>query len=241
MIKFFKSLLPAKKAAAPDDAKRSKKLLVFNKSQNTNEAFKHLRTLLSNTTKQEHCPVFAMVTPKAKGGNATVSSNLAISFAQLGKKVLLIDGNMRKPKIASLFALNAERGLSELLSLSEDGVLDLSGTVIPSGIENLDIITSGAIPENPAELLASAAFSSLLENAKNEYEYIFICLPPVCDVADACIVAENVFGYIFTVRSEKTDGRYARRAIDSIKSNGGVILGTVLNDVSPFVSAFLNK
>lgn len=211
--------------------KRSKKLLGFNKARSVDEAYKHLRTLLINNTKHEYCPVFAVASPKAKGGNSLTVSNLAISFAQLGKKVLLIDANMRTPKIDKLFGLVAERGLADMLYLSGGSVLDLSGAVLDSGMECLDILPAGNIPTNPSELLASESFESTLTKAKTVYDVIFLSLPPVCDYADACVITGNVTGYIFAVCSEKTDARAARKAIEKLTTNGGNIIGTVLTDV----------
>ena len=173
-----------------------------------------------------------MVSSKKKDENTLTASNLAISFAQLGKKTLLIEANMRMPKVNQLFGLVAEIGLSDVLSLSDTGILDLSGAAIPSGMDNLDIIPSGPIPKNPSELLASKSFEAMLEKAKTVYEVVVICLPPVCDYADASAISDCITGYIFAVRSEKTNGREAKEAIDKLKANGGNIIGTVLTNVS---------
>ena len=221
--------------------KRSSVLLGFNRSSRTNEEYKHLRTTLVNTFKADHCPVIAVVAPKANTGSATVSSNLAISFAQLRKRILLIDGNMRAPKIAKYFGIESERGLSDLISMTDSGVFGFSGTVLQSGIDFLDILPAGEISDTPAELLASQLFRDLLESIKDRYDYIFICLPPVCDVADASVVTDIVSGYVLTLRSEKTNARDAVTAIERLRSNGGNVIGTVLNDISPIADRFLNK
>jgi len=211
--------------------KRSRKLLGFNsRVGKADESYKHLRTFLLNNTKHEYCPVFAVVSPKEKGGSTITAANLAISFAQLGKKVLLIDANMRAPKIDRLFGLSSERGLSDMLSLSGIGILDLSGIAIPSGMEFLDVLPAGRIPTNPSELLASKSFESVIAKAKSVYEVIFVSLPPVCDYADACVVTENVTGYVFTVCAEKTNAKTAHAAMEKLKANGGNIIGTVLTN-----------
>ena len=222
-------------------AKRSKKLLGFNASKSTDESYKHLRTFLLNSEKHDGCPVFAIVAPNEKTGCSLVASNLAVSFAQLGKKVLLIDANMRNPKISKNFGLLHGVGLSDLLSVEGDSIFELTGAVVPSGIGALDVLIAGNVPPNPAELLASKSFEDLLAKAKTVYEYVLIYLPPVCDVADACVIKESVTGYIFTVRSAKTDSRSAKAAIGKLESNGGKIIGTVLTDVNSFFAKFLNK
>ena len=216
----------------PRELKRSKKLLGFNNLGATDEAYKHIRTLLLNNTKHEYSPVFAVVSAKSSDESTMTAANLAISFAQLGKNTLLIDANMRTPKMVKLFGLTVERGLSDMLSLSEAGILDLSGASIHSGMERLDIIASGSVPTNPSELLASKSFEAMLEKAKTVYDEIVLCLPPVCDYADACAIADNVTGYIFSICSERTDARSAQSAIEKLKANGGNIMGTILTNVS---------
>ena len=209
-----------------------KRLLGFNNLKSKDEAYKHVRAFLLNNTKHEYCPVIAVVSSKNKDENTLTASNLAISFAQLGKKTLFIEANMRTPKVKQLFALLDERGLSDVLSLSDAGILDLSGAAVPSGIENLDIIPSGPAPKNPSELLASRSFEAMIEKAKTMYEIVVLCLPPVCDYADASVISNSITGYVFAVRSEKTNGREAKEAIDKLKANGGNIIGTVLTNVS---------
>ncbi len=211
--------------------KRNKKLLGFNNIGAADEAYKHLRTFLLNNTKNESCPVFAVASAKSNDENTLTAANIAISFAQLGKKTLLVEANMRTPKINEFFGISSERGLSDMLSLSGAGILDLSGAAIPSGMESLDLIPAGSVPANPAELLASTSFGEMLEKAKTVYDVIIICLPPVCMYADACVIPENITGYLFAVRSEKTDGRAAQAAIEKLKANGGNIIGTVLTNV----------
>ena len=219
------------KVTKTKELKSDKRLLGFNDLGAMDEAYKHIRAYLLNNTKHEDCPVFAMVSSKNKDDNTLTASNIAISFAQLGKKTLFIEANMRTPKVNQLFGLVAERGLSDVLSLSGAGILDLSGAAIPSGMGCLDIIPSGPIPNNPSELLASRSFGEMLEKAKTVYEVVVLCLPPVCDYADASVISDSITGYIFAVRSEKTNGREAREAIDKLKANGGNIIGTVLTNV----------
>ncbi len=220
------------KVKRPKEIKRSKNLLGFNSLKEIDEAYKHIRAYLLNNTKHEYCPLFAVVSSKKNDGNSVTAANLAISFAQLGKKTLLLEANMRTPKMTQLFGLKAERGLSDILSLSDAGILDMSGAAIPSGIDSLDIIPAGAVPANPSELLASKSFEEMLERAKTVYEMVIVCLPPVCDYADASVISESITGYLFTVRSERTDGKAAKVAIEKLKANGGNIIGTILTNVS---------
>ena len=122
---------------AKNSSKCSKKILGFNKSSSVDEAYKHLRTFLINSSKHEYCPIFAIASPKAKEGNSLTSANLAISFAQLGKKVLLIDADMREPKIDKLFGLVAERGLSDMLYIFGGSVPKNFHPAVEKGLQEM--------------------------------------------------------------------------------------------------------
>ena len=190
-----------------------------------------LRTNLKYTSKNEACPVFAVTSAYAHAGKSIIIANTALAYAQLGKKVLLIDSDMRCPVINKIFRLENNLGLSEFLSSSTLDVADYAKTVLPSGIQNLDILTSGRIPPNPSELLASVRVGEFLAEAKKHYDYIFFDLPPVCEVSDAAVLAPNVTGYIFAVRAEATDSRAVSNALEALKQAKANVVGFVLNDV----------
>jgi len=207
------------------------KLLNSNTPFAITEAFKTLRTNLYYTSKNETCPVFAITSAYAHAGKSIIIANTALSYAQLDKKVLLIDADMRCPVIDKIFGKSNDRGLSELLASSKLVSDGLSDFLSDSGIEGLDIITSGRIPPNPSELLSSKRINEFIEVVKKKYDYIFIDLPPICEVADAGVIAPYVTGYLFAVRSGATDTKAVGDGLDALKQTGANVVGFVLNDV----------
>ncbi|MBO5042957.1 MAG: polysaccharide biosynthesis tyrosine autokinase [Clostridia bacterium] len=193
------------------------------------EAFKLLRTNMCYTTKGEECAVFAVTSANVGAGKSILIANIAISFAEMGKKVLLLDGDLRCPVQHRVFGLDPKTyGLSEVLA----GVCkDDSRAIRPSGYENLDVVTSGRIPPNPAELLASAKFRAFMEEAKKSYDVIFIDLPPICEVTDAGVLSDMVTGYTFVIRAAYSDRRLIEFAVDTMQSLGASVIGFILNDV----------
>lgn len=198
-----------------------------------NECFKQLRTNLFFTSKNEECPVFAITSAYAHSGKSMIIANTALSHAMLGKKVLLIDGDMRCPVQHFVFSKENDIGLSALLASSEDSGEIFDSYVEKTEYEGLDVITSGRIPPNPSELLSSVRMKELLDAAKAKYDYIFIDLPPICEVADGGVIAGLVTGYIFVIRSETTDSRSVQDALNLLENVGANVVGFVLNDVNP--------
>ncbi|MBQ9783125.1 MAG: CpsD/CapB family tyrosine-protein kinase [Clostridia bacterium] len=191
------------------------------------EAFNMLRTNLmyTITETQEGCPIYAITSTSENAGKSTVIANLALSFTNLSKKVLLIDGDMRCPSLFRFFDLDTRHaGLSELISGIETDVM------VKDIRPGLDIITSGRIPPNPSELITSPRFIELLEQWKKEYDIIFIDFPPIGIVADSITVSKNITGYIFTVRAGKSSVKAVNAAIASMEQIGAKIVGVVLND-----------
>lgn len=193
------------------------------------EAFKLLRTNMCYTTKGETCAVFGVTSAYVGAGKSILIANTAISFAQMGKKVLLLDGDLRCPVQHRVFNMDAKTyGLSEVLAgvCKDDAV-----AIRPSGFENLDVVTSGRIPPNPAELLASDKMRSFIAEAKKTYDVIFIDLPPICEVTDAGVISDIVTGYTFVIRAAYSDRRLVSIAVETMESLGGSVIGFVLNDV----------
>ncbi len=193
------------------------------------EAFKLLRTNMFYTTKGESCAVYGVTSATMGAGKSVIVANTAISFGQMGKRVLLIDGDLRCPVLHRIFKLDAKAdGLSEMLAgVCADG----HRAIRTSSFANVDVLTSGRIPPNPAELLASARMREFIAAAKQTYDVIFIDLPPICDVTDAGVISDIVTGYAFVVRSGCSDRRLIGVAADILVNLGGSIIGFVLNDV----------
>lgn len=185
------------------------------------EGYKSARTSLvfSLVAENNHC---VAVTSWSKGeGKSTATVNLAISFAKMGKKVLLIDTDLRRPNVHNLLKLKNTVGLSEIVgqfAVFED-------TVFHDVVPCLDVLTAGAIPPNPSELIGSTAFGSFMNMVKNQYDYIILDTPPIGVVTDTLLLKEHIAGYVLIVREKLTTHGDIERAAQSIKLADSKILG----------------
>jgi capsular exopolysaccharide synthesis family protein len=193
------------------------------------EAFKLLRTNLCYTTKGEKCAVYGITSAYVSAGKSLIVANMAVSFAQMNKRVLLVDADLRCPVQHKVFNLdNKVNGLSDVLAglCSYEDLYRRNG-----GIENLNIITSGKIPPNPAELLASPLMAQFVEKIKEDYDVVFIDLPPICEVSDAGIVSNLLTGYTFVVRAGYSDRRMIEMAVEIMEGFDASFVGFILNDI----------
>ena len=196
------------------------------------EAFNHIRTNLMYTRKddQNGNPVYAITSAGESTGKSTVIANLAIAYTKINKKVLVIDADMRCPVQNLIFDIDNDRiGLSEVLSSIVDEPTD---AISKTNFENLDVITSGAIPPNPSELLLSAQFSAIIDKFRHIYDVVFIDFPPIDIVTDAIATFESITGYIFVVRANQSDSKNVRSTVETMERLGAKILGIVLNDAN---------
>jgi polysaccharide biosynthesis transport protein len=192
------------------------------------EAFRGLRTsvLLSAAGRPPRSLTFVSAEPGE--GKTTVASNLAISLAQLGKRVLLVDGDMRRPCVHKLFDIeNYSQGLVTYLT----GEQDWRELVRPTGMANLDCLVCGPVPPNPSELLSSERMQLLIREAMAEYSFVLVDAPPLLNVADGRILATMVEGAILVVRGGFTPRELAQQAQMHIRDVGAHLIGVVLNDV----------
>ncbi len=198
------------------------------------EAFKTLRANLMFSSAGEDCPVFGTTSAYSDTGKSVITANAAVSFAYLDKKVLLIDGDMRKPVQHRIFGRENRHGLSELLSCgkSQDMAEVFEKSVIHGVVPGLDLIPCGKIPPNPSELMSSDNMRRLIEYARENYDVVFIDFPPICNVSDAGVVAELITGYMIVVRSGDTDKRAVTSAVEQMNQMKAKIIGFVLNDVN---------
>ncbi|MCH5320264.1 MAG: CpsD/CapB family tyrosine-protein kinase [Eubacterium sp.] len=204
-----------------------KKILCAESPFVVKEAYNAIRTNLLFTQQGEKCPVFIVTSPTANNGKSINSINMSISFAQMGKRTLLIDADMRNPTVHRMFSIPVKNGLSEILAGLTDSI-----TVSKTDIENLSVLTAGKIPPNPAELLSSARMDKLLEFVKAHYDCVIIDTPPVNLVTDSTAFASKATGYIIVVKLETTDLQDVRMAVNSLKHIGAQIVGFVANDTN---------
>ena len=204
-----------------------KKILCQNSPFAVKEAYNAIRTNLLFTQQGEKCPIFVVTSPTANNGKTINSINLAVSFAQMGKRTLLIDADMRNPTIHRMFSISVKNGLSEILAGLTDNI-----SVSKTDVENLSVLTAGKIPPNPAELLSSARMDKLLEFVKEHYDCVFIDTPPINLVTDSTIFAQKVTGYIVIVKTDTTNTHNVKTTVTNIEQIDGNILGFILNNVN---------
>ncbi len=193
------------------------------------EAFKALRTNMCYTTRGEKCAVYGITSAYVSAGKSLIVANVAASFSMMQKKVLLIDGDLRCPVQHKIFGLdNKVNGLSDVLA----GLCNYDELYLRNGgYDNLDIITSGKIPPNPAELLASENMKNFIAKVKTAYDVVLIDLPPVSEVSDAGIISDLVTGFAFVVRSGYSDRRMIEVAVEAMEGFNASFIGFILNDV----------
>lgn len=168
-----------------------------------------------------------IVTSSGPGeGKSTTASNMAIVFAQSGKRTLLVDADMRKPTAHYTFNVLNTHGLTNLLTKQNSLDEAIQGT----DVNKLDILTSGPVPPNPSELLGSRGMDAFLESVKEEYDIVIFDTPPVLAVTDAQILANRCDGAILVIRSQVADKEKALKAKELLQSANARILGAVLND-----------
>ncbi len=206
----------------------------FDPKSSVSEAYRTLRTSLLFSRVSTVQPdgtklgsLFSVTSSAPKEGKSTTISNLAITVAQGGQKVLLIDCDLRRPVLHAVFGYNKEPGITNYLV----GRAIVDDIIRTSPIRNLDIITSGTIPPNPSELIGSQRMKEFLAEMQTRYDLILIDTPPVIAVTDAQIVSTLVDGMILVVSSGVTQTELAKRSKDLILKVGGKIIGLVLNNL----------
>lgn len=202
-------------------AEKAKNVLTSDSKFAIVEGYKIARTNLvfSLTAQNSNC---VAVTSWSKGeGKSTATVNLAISFAKMGKRVLLIDTDLRRPNLHNLLKLKNDSGVSDIIGQFGD----FQTAVHRNAVTNLDVLTSGAIPPNPSELLASPYFAELLKTAKEEYDYVILDTPPLGVVTDTLLLKDHVGGYVMVVRERITSHGDIERALQSIKLADTRVLG----------------
>lgn len=191
------------------------------------EAYRSVRTTLFFSTAPKNERVIQVSSPEPGDGKTTSIANLAVAVAQSGKRVLLIDGDLRRPTIHDLFNLPQHVGLSDVLRRD----VEWMNAVRPTEIDGLFVLTAGDAPDNPAELLSTSDLSSTLKAARSEFDYVFIDTPPILAVSDPCIISPHVDGMVLVVRMQKNKRPAVIRTKDILDSHGVQIYGIIANDM----------
>ena len=223
----------------------NKKLItVSNSTSITSELFKTLRTNIEFGTKENQNII--MITSSEPGdGKSFVSSNISASFAQMGKKVLLIDLDLRKGQQHKIFNIKNGKGMANLLNSeinNEDEMYEeLIKTIQESRVDNLFVITSGVILNNPSELLMNGKLANFLEYVRDKFDYIFVDVPPLTIVTDPAIIARYVDASILVVSMDKTHSKALKEASQILDKTNTDIIGVVANSVKLSTSKYKYK
>ncbi|MBQ7040206.1 MAG: CpsD/CapB family tyrosine-protein kinase [Clostridia bacterium] len=193
------------------------------------ETYKTLRTnimfALPNEDEEPNGKVIVFTSAVPGEGKTTVCLNTAITFAQTGARVLIIDSDLRIPKLHKYFGIDGKTGFSDVLG----GFANVQSVITPIKEYNLDCIPGGQIPPNPAELLGSKTTANLLDELKKLYDYIIIDTPPVTVVADALALAPIASGTVIIAREKYTPNTSVREVLQALKFANAKVLGIVNN------------
>ncbi|HKL09924.1 MAG TPA: CpsD/CapB family tyrosine-protein kinase [Clostridia bacterium] len=191
------------------------------------EAFKNIRTNIQFSSIDMDIKKILVTSTGPGEGKTSVICNLAVTIALTGKSVLLLDMDLRKPKINRRFMLNNDSGATNVLA----GRMELNEAVVRSSTPNLFILTSGPKPPNPAEIIGSKRMKDFLDEAGEMFDYILIDSPPVLAVTDASILSTKIDGTILVIESGKTEIDHAMESKKQLEKVGANIIGAILNKV----------
>ncbi|UVI31603.1 CpsD/CapB family tyrosine-protein kinase [Paenibacillus spongiae] len=192
------------------------------------EAYRVLRTNIQFSSIDRPIHVIMISSAQRGEGKTTTVSNLAVAYAQEGKKVLLIDTDLRDPSLHHVFSLPNRVGLTSILS----NQYGLQEVVRDTVVDNLSVITGGPIPPNPSEMLGSFKMQSLIDELRTEYDMILIDTPPVLAVTDGIVISVLCDGVIMVVDAGKVDKERVKKAKSSLEHANARILGAVLNKMN---------
>lgn len=192
------------------------------------EAYKAFRTNLEFSFSERGSKALLFTSTEQGEGKSTSCMNAAITFGEAGFKTVVIDCDLRRPNVGPLLKLHQQEGLSSLLT----GHSQINDMLIPTEHTNLDVIVSGRIPPNPAELLASDAMRELVERLKGYYDYVFLDAPPIGVVTDGMILSRYADGVVMVVRENVTDKKMLQVAVGQLEFAKAKILGFLYNDAA---------
>lgn len=203
------------------------------------EIFRTLRTNIQFMSSKDKNKTVLITSTSQGEGKSWITANLAVVFANSGKKVLLIDSDMRLARQYKIFGISPIPGISNLLS----GLIEDEKEAIQKidGIDNLFIIPAGDIPPNPSELLTSDEFNKILKKLKKSFDVIIVDGPPVSLVTDGLLISRIVDNTIVVVENKRVKKEQLKNVINSIKNVGGKIAGVVLNKTENYSKQYKNS
>lgn len=193
------------------------------------ECCRTIRTNLTFMSADEPLRTLVITSASPREGKTTVTANIAISLAQSGKRVLLVDTDLRRPRIHRAFGVSSSRGVTSVIV----GDARLEQVVQPTDIPNLDVLACGPIPPNPSELLHSQRFAELVQDALERYDRIIFDSPPLGAVTDAAVLAPQLDAALLVVKAHSTTRDALASALRQLSDVAANVVGGVLNDVDP--------
>jgi capsular exopolysaccharide synthesis family protein len=194
------------------------------------ESYRSLRTNITYASADSKIKSLIVSSPQPGEGKSTTTANLAIAFAQLRKRTLLIDADLRKPVQHNVFDVPRGPGLSEFLI----GDIDNFDQLINSTkVDNLFMVSAGGLPPNPSELLGSSKMSSLVDKLEQEWDIILFDSPPIVAVTDASMISSEIDALVMVLKAGQTELSAVDRALDTIKNVRSPLVGVILNGANP--------
>ena len=195
----------------------------------TAESYRSLRTNIQYSSIDKQVKTLVVTSSNAGEGKSTVAGNLAYTFFQNGKRVLIIDCDLRKPSLHRKFNVSNEEGLTDVLV----GTSKLNN-VMKKVDDNLYLLTTGTLPPNPAEIIGSNTMENFLEQCKINFDYIILDTPPILPVTDSKLLAIKADATVVVVRSEISKSKHVSQAFKELEKVNANIIGTILNDVEMY-------
>lgn len=202
-------------------------ITIENPKSPVSESYRTLRTNIMFSSLDNKVQTIMVTSSGPEEGKTTVASNLAVIMAQSGKKTIIIDCDLRKPRLHKVFQVSNQMGLSNYL-IGETSIADV---VKQTPVENLQLLPSGVKPPNPAELLGSKKMGTFVESLKKYYDYIILDTPPVVIVTDAQLVSQYADGCLLVIAAGEVDRDAPIKAKELLTKVNAKILGVVLNKV----------
>ncbi len=192
------------------------------------EAYRTLRTNLEFSNLDKSLRTILVTSASAEEGKSTTLANLAVTIAQSGKRVILVDADLRRPTQHQIFGLKNDVGLSDMV---RDDTLLAAPPLQETNVPNLKVLTSGKLPPNPAEILGSKRMSEMLSALLEQADVVLFDAPPVLAVTDAAVLSSKVDGVLLVVSAGKTKREKARQAQMQLEKINARLIGAVLNNV----------
>jgi succinoglycan biosynthesis transport protein ExoP len=184
--------------------------------------------------KHNHNQVIMITSPSPKEGKTTIAANIAIVLARIGKKVLVVDGDLRRPRLAHLLQANADIGLLTILNSDKPiAEFPLETVVQPTSVQRLSVLASGSIEGDPSDLLPGPRLGELFSRLRQDYEVVIVDSAPVLQVSDGRVLGRHADAAIVVCRASSTERKAAQLAAYTLTLDGTHVLGTILNDVKP--------